>query len=156
MGNKLKLVLTVLLSGVSPIYAQNYNSDAVHFANFVTRMYKNAPFEGVRIMQDYDNDYLLSVLLLNPDTYGNNTSTMNRVAGVKAMSQASRFFNGSNISDDLVITTTESNNTLSVEQIETIKENSIGYVKSLELLTTFQDSNGKQVFIYYVKLANSK
>lgn len=154
MKNRMIKILILLLCGVGCIYAQNYDSDAVHLANFVTRMYKNAPFEGVRIVQDYDNTYLLSVLSLNPETYGNNTSTMNRVAGIKAMSQASRFFNGSKITDDLVIRTTESQDegTLSIEQIETIKENSIGYVKSLELLTNFQESSGKQVFIFYTKL----
>lgn len=152
----IKIALMFLLCGIGHISAQSYNSDATHLANFVTRMYKNAPFEGVRIVQDYDNDYLLSVLSLIPETYGNNTSTMNRVASIKAMSQASRFFNGSNISDDLVIKTTENQNdrTLNIEQIETIKENSIGYVKSLELLTIFQESSGKQVFIYYTRLEN--
>lgn len=156
MNRVIKITLIFLLCRIGCISAQSYDSDAIHLANFVTRMYKNAPFEGVRIVQDYDNDYLLSVLSLNPETYGNNTSTINRVANVKAMSQASRFFNGSNISDDIVIKTTENQNggTLSVEKIETIRENSIGYVKSLELLTSFQESNGQQVFIYYTRLGN--
>lgn len=74
---------------------------------------------------------------------------MNRVAGVKAMSQASRFFNGSNITSDLIIRTSEkSDGTSDTEMIEEIKENSVGYVKALELLTSFDDPNGKRVFIY--------
>ena len=121
--------------------------------NFLIRMYNNTPFEGVRIIEDYEEAYLLSVLTLEKSKYPNE-STMNRVASVKAMSQASRFFNGSNITSDLIIRTSEkSDNSSDTEIIENIKENSVGYVKQLELLTNFPTKNDKnQVYIFCKKL----
>lgn len=134
-------------------FAQSYNQDHTALANFLTRMYENAPFEGVRLVDDYDNQYLMSVLALNKEKY-TSESTMNRVASVKASSQASRFFNGSEITSDLIIRTTEkSDGTSDTEMIENIKEKSIGYVKALELLTSFDNEKGERVFIYITPIS---
>ena len=106
-------------------------------------------------MNDYDNAYLISVLVLEPIKYKNNESIINRVASVKAMAQASRYLNGSNITQDMIIHTTEkSDGTSDTEIIENIHENSVGYVKAMELLTNFVRSDGKQVFIFASKLNN--
>ena len=43
------------------LHAQSYNSDRVAFTNFLVRMYMHAPFEGVRVVNDYDNAYLTKV-----------------------------------------------------------------------------------------------
>ena len=83
---------------------------------------------------------------------------MNRLAQVKGQSQANIFFNGSTISSDLVIKTTENKtaekHTISaVETIESIKENAVGFVKSMELLTNFDNPDGKRmVFIFYKEM----
>ena len=141
-----------MLSGYSA-HAQSYNAERTALTNFLVRMYNNAPFEGVRVVEDYEEAYLLSVLTLEKSKYPNE-STMNRVASVKAMSQASRFFNGSNITSDLIIRTSEkSDGSSDTEIIENIKENSAGYVKQLEMLTNFPAiDNGWQVFMYFKKL----
>lgn len=142
------LLFFVLLA--LPCLAQGYNTERTSFTRFLVRMYNNAPFEGVRIVQDYDSTYLMSVLSLDPAKYGGNESTMNRVASVKAMSQANRFFNGSSITDDLIIRTTEDSVTghSTTEIIESIREHSMGYVQALEQLTNFRGTNGRQVFIF--------
>ena len=129
--------------------AQSYNAEKVSFTNYLVRMYKAAPFSGVRIVDDYDNQYLISVLSLDKTKYPTEDA-MNRVASVKAMSQASRFFNGSRITSDLIIRTSEkSDGTSDIEIIENIQENSVGFVKSLEQLTNFRaDDSGLQVFIF--------
>lgn len=77
---------------------------------------------------------------------------MSRVAAVKAMSQASRFFNGSSITDDLIIRTTEDSITghSTTEIIESIREHSMGYVQGLEQLANFRAADGRQVFIFSV------
>lgn len=93
------------------------------------------------------------------DSYTNKRieSIINRVASVKAMAQASRYLNGSNITQDMIIHTTEkSDGTSDTEIIENIHENSVGYVKAMELLTNFVRSDGKQVFIFASKLNNNK
>lgn len=152
-----KRLLVALLTMVSlGLNAQGYSSDKVAFTNFLVRMYNNAPFEGVRAVNDYDNAYLISVLALEPAKYKDNESIINRVASVKAMAQASRFLNGSNITQDMIIHTTEkSDGTSDTEILENIHQNSVGYVKAMELLTNFVRSDGKQVFIFASKLNNN-
>lgn len=124
--------------------------------NFLVRMYENAPFEGVKIVEDYDNAYLMSVVKIDKEKY-KSESALNRVAQVKAMSQASRFFNGSDITDDMIIKTTEKGaGTSDSEIIENIREHSAGYVKQLEHLTNFTTSEGKQVFIFLTPLMTNQ
>ena len=133
--------------------AQSYNSDRVSFTNFLIRMYNDAPFEGVRAVDDYDNAFLISVLALDKEKY-KTEAALNRVASVKAMAQASRYFNGSNITQDMIIRTSEkSDGSSDTEIIENIRENSIGYVKALEQLTNFTRKDGQQVFIFITPLA---
>ncbi|WP_304953468.1 hypothetical protein [uncultured Alistipes sp.] len=147
------LVSLLLYTNSTDIFAQSYDAKRVVLTNFIVRMYNNAPFEGVRIVKDYDNSYLLSVLTLDKTKY-QTESVMNRVASVKAMSQASRFFNGSNITSELIIHISKKTNDSSenTETIEKIREHSVGYVKALEQLTNFPDVNGRQVFIFYKRI----
>lgn len=124
--------------------------------NFLKRMYNNSPFEGVKAVEDYDNKYLISVVSLEKAKY-TNPSIMTRVAQTKAQSQANTFFNGSTISSDFIIKTTETKSqdsiSTTIETIESIKENSLGFVKGMELLTNFDTDEGKRmVFIYFREL----
>lgn len=152
MKKRISYILMFLLFALGA-HAQGYSSDKVAFTNFLVRMYNNAPFEGVRAVDDYDNAYLISVMALDKEKYKGNESVMNRVASVKALAQASRYFNGFNITSDMIIHTTEkADGTSDTEIIENIREHSVGYVKALEQLTNFQRSDGKQVFIFIKKL----
>lgn len=145
---KLFLSFITLMLSLLCCHAQGYSSDKVAFTNFLIRMYNNAPFDGVRVVNDYDNAYLISVLALDKEKY-KTESVLNRVASVKAMAQASRFFNGSTITQEMIIHTTEkTDSTTDTEIIENIRENSVGYVRALEQLTNFTRSDGKQVFIF--------
>ena len=145
----LSIVLLLMALGAN---AQSYNSDRVSFTNFLIRMYNDAPFEGVRAVDDYDNAFLISVLALDKEKY-KTEAALNRVASVKAMAQASRYFNGSNITQDMIIRTSEkSDGSSDMEIIENIRENSIGYVKALEQLTNFTRKDGQQVFIFITPL----
>lgn len=136
------------------MHAQSYNSDRIAFTNFLVRMYNDAPFEGIRVVNDYDNAYLISVLALEKAKY-KSESALNRVAAVKAMAQASRYFNGSNITQNMIIHIVERQDGKSdMEIIENIRENSVGYVKALEQLTNFTRKDGLQVFIFCTKLDN--
>lgn len=149
-----KIVSVIFLCLVSlSIAAQGYNTEKTALANFLVRMYKNEPYD-VKIVNDYDSTYLVSAVVLDPSKYNNSESAMLRVASVKVMSQASRYFNGSNISSDLFITTKENyDGTSNTEIIERIQENSVGYVKQLEHLTSFIQDNGQMVFIYIKRVA---
>lgn len=143
-----------LLFGLSIIcgFAQSYNQERTALTNFLVRMYENAPFDGVKAVEDYDNAYLMSVVKLDKAKYKSD-SALNRVASVKAMSQASRFFNGSNITEDMIIRTAEkTDGTSDTEIIENIREHSVGYVKQLEQLTNFPTKNNEHVFIFITPL----
>lgn len=147
-----KIIFFYLFCIALGAYAQSYNSERIAFTNFLMRMYNNAPFEGVRIVNDYNDTYLISVLALDKAKYKTD-AIMNRVASVKAMSNASRYFNGSNITSDIIIHTTEkSDGKFETEIIENIRENSVGYVKALEQLTNFTHNDSRQVFIYVTSL----
>lgn len=152
----IKRIILAIISVVCGLYGhtQSYNQERTALTNFLVRMYENAPFDGVRAVEDYDNAYLMSVVKLEKTKY-KTESALNRVASVKAMSQASRFFNGSTITDDMIIRTTDrADGTSDTEIIENIREHSIGYIKSLEQLTNFAAPDGMQVFIFIAPLSN--
>ena len=156
-----RTVLIFLLTLNSTItFSQSFNEDKIAFGNFLKRMYKVTPFEGVKIVDDYNQEYLVSVITLEKSKY-TSMPIMNRVAQIKAQSQANTFINGSNISSDLIIKTSEKkskNSTESiVETIESIKEDSYGFTKGLELLVNFDSEAGiHMVFIYYKALKQIK
>jgi len=151
--------LVILVSIKS--YGQGYSDEKVSLTNFLKRMYTAKPFEGVKIVDDYDHQYLISVISLEKAKY-TSESTMNRVAQVKAQSQASTFLNGATISMDMIITTKEtkdsSNNVKTiVETVEQIKQNSVGFSQGLELLTNFDNVDSKRmVFIYFREIIKEK
>ena len=155
----LKIVIFTLLvfSLCGNLEAQSFNDEKVSLTNFIKRMYTAKPFEGVKIVDDYDHQYLISVISLEKAKY-TSESTMNRVAQVKAQSQASTFLNGATISMDMVITTKESKDSSNnvktiVETVEQIKQNSVGFSQGLELLTNFDNPNSlRMVFIYIREL----
>jgi hypothetical protein len=147
------IILFIILIKSTIALGQSFNEDKTAFSNFVKRMYSSKPFEGVKIIDDYDHQYLVSVISLEKAKY-TSESTMNRVAQVKAQAQANTFLNGSTISMDMVITTRETKDstnktTTIVETVEQIKQNSMGFLQGLELLTNFDNSDAQRmVFIY--------
>lgn len=151
------IILFLVLISCLTAKSQSFNEDKTAFSNFIKRMYTAAPFEGVKIVDDYDHQYLVSVISLEKAKY-TSESIMNRVAQVKAQSQASTFLNGATISMDMIITTKETkdstdNVTTIIETVEQIKQNSVGFSRGLELLINFNSSdNLSMVFVYIREL----
>lgn len=149
---KRELFLVLFIVSLS-CYAQDYSTETTSLANFLKRMYNQTAFEGVKIVEDYDNSYLISVVSLEKSKY-NSESIINRVAQVKARQQASVFLNGSTISSDLVIQVSETkrntNTETIVESIESIREHSVGFVQGMELMINFLSAKDmeRMVFIY--------
>lgn len=146
------LFLAISLTSFQIVYAQGYDEERINLAMFIERMYNNEPFEGCRIVDDYDNSYMLAVVTLDPTKYQNKMA-MNRVAQVKSQRTAGEFFNGSQSYTEMVIKTPKSEekggDPSLVETMEIIKVNSIGYVKQMQLLTSFDGEDGTKVFVYY-------
>lgn len=147
-------VLLILFIGMTTnIFAQGYDQERIQLANFIERMYNNAPFDGCRIVNDYDNSYLLSIVALDKSKY-KTPQIMNRVADVKSQRNAGEFFNGSQSYTEMTIKTPkgEEHESDMTEVYELIRTNSIGYVRQMQLLTSFEDSTGMMVFVYYKRI----
>tara|TARA_B110000977_G_C11072601_1_gene490061 strand:+ start:1720 stop:2238 length:519 start_codon:yes stop_codon:yes gene_type:complete len=153
-NNMKKLLLLLFVGFTFSSFGQGFNDDKTAFSNFLKRMYNSSPFEGVKLVEDYDNEYIISVLSLEKGT--KSFSILSRVAQVKAQRQVSTFFNGSTVTAEFIIKTTEekadsSEVKTTVETIEKIKENSVGFVKGLELLTNFDIDEGERMLFIYIK-----
>jgi hypothetical protein len=154
---KLLFILSIVFISIE-VSAQSFNEDKTAFTNYVKRMYASAPFDGVKIIEDYDHQYLVSVIGIDKAKYSD-PSVMNRVAQVKAQSQVNTYLNGASIDMNTIIRTTETtenNQTKSVtESIEQIKQNSTGFSQGLELLTNFENSDSKKmVYVYMREIKN--
>ena len=146
----------MLFLGVTmSISAQSFDQERIALAKFIERMYNNSPFEGCRIVDDYDNSYLLSVVELDKLKY-KTSSTMNRVAQVKSQRNASEFLNGTQSFSEITIRTPKSEakggSKDMTETYEIIRTNSTGFVRQLALLTNFESKEGMTVFVYYKKV----
>lgn len=158
MMRKLLFCILVTVAACVPASAQNFNREKNAWVNYVVRMYNNAPFEGVKVVDDATSQNLIVILSLDPQKYGGNEATMSRIAAVKAQSMAGRFFGGSTVTTDMVIRTTETQDDTTVELVETIKEKSSNLVKSLELLTTFtpDSDSSRKVYLFSTPVDQSR
>lgn len=137
-------------------FAQSYNQERIALENFLVRMYKNAPFEGVKIVSDYNNTYLLSVVLVKKS---GSESTMNRIAQLKNSRQVSQYLNGviSTESETIIRTTENVKEEKTVEEItDIIKENSIGFTKSMEVLKAFDANYKEKCYMFFRKVEEMK
>ena len=152
-----KILLSMLLCCFATIvFAQSYDQERIALAKFIERMYNNKPFEGCRIVDDYDNSYLLSVVKLDKSKY-KTSSVMNRVAQVKSQRDAGEFLNGTQSYSEITIRTPKSEEKGGSEKMEEVYEeirtNSTGFVKQMSLLTNFESNeDGMMVFVFYKKV----
>lgn len=150
-----KILLLMMLCCISAMMnAQSFDQERIALAKFIERMYNNSPFEGCRIVDDYDNSYLLSVVELDKSKY-KTSSVMNRVAQVKSQRNAGEFFNGTQSYSEITIRTPKSEEKGGKEMAETyeiIRTNSTGFVQQMALLTNFESGKGLMVFVFYKKV----
>lgn len=147
-----KLILSLMLCSISTmIYAQSFDQERIALSKFIERMYNSSPFEGCRIVDDYDNSYLLSVVELDKSKY-KTTSVMNRVAQVKSQRNAGEFFNGTQSYSEITIRTPKSEekggSKEMAETYEIIRTNSTGFVQQMALLTQFESNESMTVFVF--------
>lgn len=143
------LFIALCMLAICGIHAQSFNSDLNDLGQYVQRMYLNEPFEGARIVENVDNCYLITVVA---EKLGNNEYTTNRKAEVKGLNYANTFLNGTMVSQNTVIHTKENSRGYSYEEIEDfIESRSMGYVQTMQVLSTFE-ANGKKVYVYCKQL----
>ena len=151
---KKTILMLLILSQALTVCAQSFNQENTALAKFIERMYKKTPFEGCRIIDDYDNSYLLSVVELNKSKY-KSISEMNRVAQVKSQRNAGEYFNGTQSYSEITIRTPKSEDCGGREMAETfeiIRTNSTILIKQMALLTQFERENDIVIFVFYKKV----
>lgn len=151
------LILTLCITLMTNIYAQSYNQEKVALTNFLIRMYKAEPFEGVKVVSDYENNYLLSVVLVADN--GQSESARNRIAQVKSQRQTSQYLGGliTSQSETIIRTTENVKEEKTIEEItDIIKENTIGFTKAMEVLTVIDTSNKQKCYMFYRKVEEMK
>jgi hypothetical protein len=116
-------------------------------SEFVTNAYKKQAFDGAKIIATPKVNYFVSIVTLDNAKFSS-SSMMDRVALIKAKSQANTLFNGSTISSDVVIYTGENTKKNNDNTSEMIREQAMGFVEGLENLLKF-DSNEKKVYIFF-------
>jgi hypothetical protein len=149
--------LVFLVYGNVNLQAQDFGGSKVGISNFARRMYNAQAFNGVKLLQTEDGqDYMISVVELKKDP-AKPENIMSRIASVKAKAYASQYINGSNVSSDIIIISSEEKIKDSVitktQMQEVLKESSLGFADGMELLTNFESNDGKQtVYIYYKEI----
>lgn len=146
---RLFLSLMTLSSFVNVGYSQNLNTEKTAFINFLKRQYEQEKHEGIRLVEDYDKVYIISVLSLSDKAYPS-SNIMFRVAKVKAAQQIGAYMDGTRISSDMLIRSTESGDSIQIEKVEIIREYSNSFTRNVELLTHFskKDKTDEVAFIY--------
>ena len=153
---KVVLLLALLFMVFMDASAQSYNQERIALENFLVRMYKNAPFEGVKIVSDYSNTYLLSVVLVKKS---GSESTMNRIAQLKSSRQVSQYLNSviSTESETIIKTTQDVKEEKTIEEItDIIRENSIGFTKAMEVLKAFDANDNERCYMFFRKVKEMK
>lgn len=155
----MKHILIIVLGMILAVnaYSQSYNQERAALKNFLVRLYKAEPFEGVKVVSDYDNNYLLSVVLVADN--GQSESTRNRIAQVKSQRQVSQYLGGvvTSQSETIIRTTEKVKDGKSIEEItDIIRENSIGFTKAMEVLTVIDASNNQKCYMFYRKVEEMK
>lgn len=116
-------------------------------SSYLSQLFLKSPFDGARILVSNSNKYIIAVITLENSKYSA-ISSRDRVAQMKAKQNVNTLLNGSNISSETIINTSNSNIT---EITESIKENSMGFISGLQLLKTI---NNKPEFTTYLFYAN--
>jgi SLT domain-containing protein len=117
-------------------------------SEFVWQNMKKKPFDGARIVATPNQKYLISVLTLDATKYPVK-SNMDKVASMKAKQMANTLLNGSTITSEQVLTTEEQN---SPQITESIREQAMGFVQGIELLTTKENKVNFLTYIFYAKI----
>lgn len=155
--NKTFLFMICFCCLILNAFSQSYNQEQTALKNFLVRMYKSAPFEGVKIVSDYENNYLLSVVTLKKSA-NTSESTTNRIAQVKNSRQVSQYINGITFIDSqtIIYTHPKQKEEKPIEEVtDMIKESSIGFTKSMEILTVISDEQ-KRCYMFIKKIDSKK
>ena len=110
----------------------------------------------MKIVSDYDNNYVLSVVLVKS---GTSESAINRIAQVKSQRQGSQSLNGvvTTESETIIRTTEKVKENKTIEEItDIIREHSVGFTKAMEVLTVIDAKDNQKCYMFYRKVEEMK
>lgn len=142
---KITLIVVAIVMAIVAL-AQEYNQNLLVLGQYVKRMYLEEPFTGVRVIEDADNCYLVSIVV---DPAGRSDAATLRKVQVKGLSYANEFLNGTFVDQKTIIHTKGNSRGYSNEEIEDfIEARSMGYVQSMQTISTFTDDSNAKVYVY--------
>ncbi len=147
-----KIVFALFLVALSlNLYSQEFSPKEMAVGDFIKRTYDQKPFEGVRIIQNADTNYLISVVVYQIDAF-ENEHILNRTATLQARSNAHLFVKDGAITSETIINTSEKAVSdgikAKVELVDVVKKTGEGWALWMDLLISFDVSDGKErVFV---------
>ncbi len=118
---------------------------------FITGILMNKLVDRVNIISTPGVKYLVASISLDNEKYSS-TEIRDKAAFMKAKQYTNTFLNGSTITSDQIIRTDESDSRTEVANIETVKEQAIGFIQGLELLFSKEITPNKTTYVYFSKI----
>jgi hypothetical protein len=119
--------------------------------NFLLGILKKKPFDGARIVSAPNNKYIVSVITLDNAKYSS-PEMRDKAGHMKAKQFVNILVNGSTISSETIIRTDETDKATEITNTEIVKEQAMGFINGLELLTTKEITPNKTTYLYFSKL----
>jgi hypothetical protein len=118
---------------------------------FLSASLRKKSFDGARIISAPNNKFMVSVVALENAKYTTSESR-DKVAHMKAKQMVNTLVNGSTITSDVIIRTDENDQSTEVTNTEVIREQAMGFIQGLELLSSQEIQPTKTTYIFYTKL----
>jgi hypothetical protein len=118
---------------------------------FLSASLRKKSFDGARIISSPNNKYMVSVVALENAKYTTSESR-DKVAHMKAKQMVNTLVNGSTITSDVIIRTDENDQATEVTNTEVIREQAMGFIQGLELLSSQEIQPAKTTYIFYTKI----
>jgi hypothetical protein len=119
--------------------------------DFLLGILKKKPFDGARIVSAPNNKYIVSVITLDNAKYSS-PEMRDKAGHMKAKQFVNILVNGSTISSETIIRTDETDKATEITNTEIVKEQAMGFINGLELLTTKEIIPNKTTYLYFSKL----
>lgn len=119
--------------------------------DFMFGILKSKPFDGARIVSAPKNKYIISAITLDNSKYAS-TEMRDKAGHMKAKQFVNTMINGSTITSETIIRTDETDKETEITNTEIVKEQAMGFINGLELLTIKEIIPNKTTYIYYSKL----
>lgn len=141
------LVLVTTIAYTQTVMELPVNESNAELANYIKNKYLSEPFEGVKILETTNGTYLVSLGVVSTADY-KDQSSKDRVAVIKARRNVLQYLQGSIVTSEQILTTSESITAKGVsyyeQYMDKITESSAGFVDGMTTLTTFNSKDNKE------------